>query len=237
MKRLLCGLLTAPVVVLMGCSPTALQPGPEEYHPPIEVEEKLNRDALASAFEYLMRTDSAFIQDSVTITPFLIKKIKGAMAAVWRSSSLERDSVIEIYHVTPHHLIDYHEVTVAPGIDASKYSSLLLVNALYPTATSKGLATRLRSRVPCNTIALSNRIVNSVLPSDYIQVFPSWKVADGHRVRASLGDEVIRLDYEMRYGDCMVGCTLSRIWTFEISSDSVRFIGVRGDPPCTPPCW
>jgi hypothetical protein len=157
--------------IMAGCSQTSTVEEPKGRTVPLQTLDSLRDQAFRIAHNYFMDSVETYALDSLKVPQWAVEKITEALSVLWLSKSLERDSVIDLYHVYPECGIDFHNISIFRGsIDTIKYADLLRKYGLYYVPSNLVYITYFRSDSEWNTYALARRIQDGVDESDRILV-------------------------------------------------------------------
>jgi hypothetical protein len=176
-----------------------------------------------------------FREHQIEIPKVDVYRIGNAMEAVWRSESLERDTVFDYYGITAWPQIDLQEFRVSEQFTQPEVVRLLEEYGFKVVPDRF----KYRSNNRVNTVALL-KYIQRIERNRFPRYYTSVKGGSGDRIAASILKDRVRLDYTKRWGDCMLGCIHGRTYRFDVynAGTVVNFPGT-GDPPCEPgkSCW
>lgn len=186
--------------------------------------------------ERKMKEDETYLYDTLKVPEWAIARTARALEAIWLSKSLERDSVIDIYKVSARTNINFHElVSMGESIDSAKYRDLFKEYGLRVKPYTHSIFTLYWADSAWNTFALSRAIMSRLQDGDLVTLEPNEQGGGGDQIYGWIESDGTKIEYEMGYGDCYAGCIRKRYWTFKVMDNGqVKFIGVRGAPPCDP---
>jgi hypothetical protein len=202
---------------------------------PDSVTTSLRRDAAIVAHNMLWQIHQQYREDYVGIPTPVINRIYNAMLDVWRSRSLERDSVIELYSLRPRSSWSLSQVLSYQELDTALVGDLLEQYgfAVTPPSEPFGVFYSYSSDSIVNTWALMKQL-HQRLP-DSVNVQMNFYVGDSDNIWAHFERDGVLLGYELAYGDCPSGCASRRTYLFRVDNlGIVQALGGFGDPPCDP---
>ena len=192
--------------------------------------------------------DSGRAAQQVRLPDPLVESLHHALLQVHAAKDLDgRNAVVETHriHTFPHRSV--HEISVTPEEpvpawverwrDGRRFTGNRAVDTVLReydlqlhayNVYSHFESARLRSEVPLNTLALSDRF-EGIAGVKYAD--PGGFVGDGNDIEAILGGNFVELRYSVGFGDCPSGCISRHYWTFRVSENGrVTFQGESGSP-------
>ena len=192
--------------------------------------------------------DSGWAAQQVRLPDPLVESLHHALLQVHAAKDLDgRNAVVETHriHTFPHRSV--HEISVTPEEpvpawverwrDGRRFTGNRAVDTVLReydlqlhayNVYSHFESARLRSEVPLNTLALSDRF-EGIAGVKYAD--PGGFVGDGNDIEAILGGNFVELRYSVGFGDCPSGCISRHYRTFRVSENGrVTFQGESGSP-------
>ena len=170
-------------------------------------------------------------RDTVEFPDWAAKRVYNAIAILWSSKSLERDSVFKVYAIRERGLTDFRTVILCDVAD-SLYIDILNQYHFYVDAR---WSMQYDATTLCNTGAVANKINQRMLPWRPNCAAPNVLGGGGDHITASFESDAVVLGFRVGYADCPMGCMFHRTWSFRVFDDgTVKFLGVSGNAPPPP---
>jgi len=250
--------LSMSFVLFTGCDDDDDDPvgAIEECKVPNSVEDDYTNDANRLALRAMQQGGI----NEVTIPTALIDRMLNALAVVYKSDSLERDTIVSIYGIHTMPTPGFEQITLTVSTDTTQYpwvknwqdgvritgnstiDNLLTVYGLELGSyteidideNTRVASVMLRATNAVNLEALATTL-RTVQGINFVRVDTDDAI-NGNDITATESGNLIMLDYSVAYNttadDCTTGCAKKRTWSFQVdlAECTAEFVGVSGDP-------
>ncbi len=245
-------------VLFTGCDDDDDDPigGIEDCKVPNSVEDDYTDDANRLA----LRAMQASGINEVTISTALIDRMLNALAVVYKSDSLERDTIVSIYGIHTNPTPGFKQITLTVSTDTTQYpwvknwqdgtrltGNSQIDNLLTVYGLELGSYTEIdidqNTRVASVVLSATNAVnlealagtLSTVQGINFVRVDEDDAI-NGNDITASESGSLITLNYSVAYNakadDCISDCTKKRTWSFEVdlANCTAELVSVTGDP-------
>lgn len=234
-------------ILLLACPSVKSQIVPSNCVAPDSIIDKYKEDATLLTLRRIYFNNDSH-KDSVIIPENYIDTVLNAMIAVYNATSIpERDTVIDVFDVSPIHDLGLHMFTLSADSGLVWMNQLEVGNLNTGFTELDNIITNYNftqygyydwpwwyhssTFVTNDTYNIKTIIEPLNLSPQVYYADPDFELFDGPDMLHIVHANRVELRYMHRWGDCMSGCMNQRTWVFNVYFDcSVEFVESYNGP-------